>query len=197
MACDGVVPMTLGVSSVFTSRSPIHVLLGSFSAQRDPEMAPLATQSVVPGHLLLLLCKPGAGLSGARGSPGVGVCAGAHAPTRMQVCLPTQELSLPCLASGRWDRNVPPAGPSEAPASDCPYHTDCGSGPSLPCRQGLAAFGRLPWWRRTLDYRKCLHHLCRYLSVSIDDPKLLLVIINEYSQDSFPQLSKHYLVLGK
>lgn len=67
MACNGWVPVTLVVSSVFTSSWSIYVFLGSFSAQCDPEMASLATQSVVPGHLLLLLCEPEAGLSGARG----------------------------------------------------------------------------------------------------------------------------------
>lgn len=67
MACDAWVPLTLVVSSVFTSSWSIHVFLGSFSAQCDPEMASFATQSVVPGRLLLLLCKPEAGLSGARG----------------------------------------------------------------------------------------------------------------------------------
>lgn len=67
MACDAWVPLTLVVSSVFNSSWSIHVFLGSSSAQFDPEMASLPTQSVVPGRLLLLLCKPEAGLSGARG----------------------------------------------------------------------------------------------------------------------------------
>lgn len=66
VACDGLVPVTLVVSSVLTSSWSIHVFLGSFSAQCDPEMVSPATQSVVPGRLLLLLCKPEAGLSGAR-----------------------------------------------------------------------------------------------------------------------------------
>lgn len=30
------------------------------------------------------------------------------------------------------------------------------------------------------------------MSISIDDQKLLLVIINEYSQDNFPELSNNY-----
>lgn len=67
MACDGLVPVTLVVSDLFTSSWSIHVLLGSFSAQCDPEMASPTTQSVVPGHLLLLLCRSLADLSGARG----------------------------------------------------------------------------------------------------------------------------------
>lgn len=56
----------LVVSSVLTASSTIHVFLGSFSAQCDPEMAPPATQSVVPGRLLLLPCRPEIGLYGAR-----------------------------------------------------------------------------------------------------------------------------------
>lgn len=35
------------------------------------------------------------------------------------------------------------------------------------------------------------------MSLSIDDQKLLLVIINEYSQDNFPKLSKNYFLLEK
>lgn len=33
------------------------------------------------------------------------------------------------------------------------------------------------------------------MSVSIDDQKLLLVIINEYSQDHFPKFSNNYFLL--
>lgn len=33
------------------------------------------------------------------------------------------------------------------------------------------------------------------MSVSIDDQKLLLVIINEYSQDNFPKLPNNYFLL--
>jgi hypothetical protein len=33
---------------------------------------------------------------------------------RMQVCVPTQELPPPCLASEEWDKNGPPAGPNKA-----------------------------------------------------------------------------------
>lgn len=35
------------------------------------------------------------------------------------------------------------------------------------------------------------------MSVSIDDQKLLLVIINEHSQDNFPKLSNNYFFLEK
>lgn len=67
-------------------------------------------------------------------SPGVGgwVCARCGRPCMsmcMQVCLPTQALSPPCLASKRSDRNGPHAGPSKAPVSDYPYLIQCASGP--------------------------------------------------------------------
>lgn len=38
---------------------------------------------------------------------------------RASECVPARELSPPCLASEGRDRNGPPAGPSEAPVSDC------------------------------------------------------------------------------
>lgn len=35
------------------------------------------------------------------------------------------------------------------------------------------------------------------MPVSIDDQKLLLVILDEYSQDNFPKLSNNYFLLGR
>lgn len=60
------------------------------------------------------------------------LCGRPHTSMCMQVCLPTQELSPPCLASKMWDRNGPPAGPGKAPGSDYPYLIHCASGPPFP-----------------------------------------------------------------
>lgn len=71
------------------------------------------TQSVVPGHLLLLLCKPK--LTYLEQELVLGcVCLRNMC---MQVCLPTQELPPTCLASGGCVRNnphTPSAGASKA-----------------------------------------------------------------------------------
>lgn len=127
-------------------------------------------------------------------SPGVGTCA--WAPVRMQVRLLTQELPPPCLASERWDRNGPPAGPSKAPVSDCPYLITVLLGHFFPCRHRLVAFGQLPWWRRTLDYGNVLIPFAITYVCWHGRSKLLPVIIDEYSQDSFLKLSNDYFLLG-
>lgn len=75
-----------------------------------------ATQSVVPGRLLLLLCKPKlASLEQGLVLGCVSVCT---CNMRMKECLPTQELPPPCLASGGYVRNAShpllvPARPNE------------------------------------------------------------------------------------
>lgn len=202
MACDGLVPVTLGVSSVFTSSWSIHVCLGSFFCSvwswdgfpHHPECGPWPPPSPALWAPSWLVWSQGLVL----GWWVYARCGRRYASMCMQVCLPTQELSPPCLASKRWDTNGLPAGPRKSPVSDYPYLIHCALGHFFPCRRGLVAFGRLPWRRRTLDYGKCFNHVCHYLCLfGIDDQKLLLVIIDEYSQDIFPELCNNYFLLGR
>lgn len=162
MAYDGLVPLTLVVSHVLTSSWSFSVFLGSFSAQCDPEMArlpprvwSLAASFSCSASPRLACLEQGLVL-------GWGVCVGAHVHAS---CVPTQEWSPPCLASERGDRNVPSSGPSKARWVAALTVFTVFLGHFFPCRQGLVAFGRLPWWRRTLDYGKCFNHLCHYLCV--------------------------------
>lgn len=84
-----------------------------------PRVWSLAASFSCPAGLKLACMEPGV-------SPGVCVCVCACAPMCKQVRLPTQELSPPCLAGERWDRNGPPADqPQQGPMSDCPYLSLC------------------------------------------------------------------------
>lgn len=116
-----------------------------------------ATQSVVPGRLLLLLCKPK--LASLEQGLVLGcVCLSAHAICRMKEYLPTQELPPPCLASGGCVRNA--SHPLLAPArpNEWLIPLSVSLGHFFPYRYGLAAFGQLPWWRRAMHYGKCFNH---------------------------------------
>ncbi|CAM9451542.1 unnamed protein product [Rangifer tarandus platyrhynchus] len=74
------------------------------------------------------------------------VCA--WVPVRMQ-CAPAQELSPAARPAGPGQKG-PPAGPTR-PAEDCL----CFRATSSPVDVGCC-FGRLPRWRKTLDYRSVL-----------------------------------------
>lgn len=124
----GLVPVALVVSSVVTWNWNIHVSLSSFSAQRDPEMAPRHPEcGPWPPPSPALWAK--VSLSGAGASPGVCVCL--HSMC-MQVCLPTQELPPLCLASSGCVRNNPHTPVGASKAQRVTVSTHWASGPFLP-----------------------------------------------------------------
>lgn len=140
------------VSMCFWAAFLLSVILRWFP--QPPRVWSLAASFSCSASLKLACLEPGV-------SPGVGVCT--WAPMCTLVCLPTQELSPPCLASEWWDRNVPLLAPARPLWVTALIIFAVLLGHFFPCEWGLVAFGRLPWWRRTLDYGKCFNHLCHYL----------------------------------
>lgn len=92
MAHVGLVPVTLVVSSVVTWNWNIHVFLGSFSAQCDPEMAPRHPEcGPWPPPSPALWAEDG--LSGAGASPGV--------------CMPVQYVHASVFANSGTASSLP------------------------------------------------------------------------------------------
>lgn len=130
------------------------------------------TQSVVPGHLLLLLCMPKLTYL----EQGLVLGCVCLRNMCMQMCLPTQELPPPCLASGGCVRNNPhtPWWYQQGPMNDCFYSLGFWAISSL-ADMGLWPLASFPGWGEHWVMGNVLIILPLHTSVNMVDQKLLLM----------------------
>lgn len=184
-ACAGLVPVTLVVYTVVTPSWSIHVFLGNFSAQCDPEMAspPPRVWSLATSFS----CSVSPKLALERGLVPGWVCAWVPVHTRVHrlrncLLLPGQQ---------GWDRRVPLPGPPSPQRG-----TACASGPLLPRRRGLLLRPASPMEKNT-GLQKCFNHLCPYLCLLAWRVRSCYQwLTDECSQDKLPKLPNSYFLLA-